>query len=236
MPSNGILGTAESSSPAGHGTAMLSLIAGYELGVAKRVTPILARVPRRNPNGLGATPEDWLAAIAAVSDDLDQYQAGRSGNTATAIVLLAIYYPRTLFIKGDTDYSLYIANKWAGVLNSMVAKGAVLVTGSGNANEDSGGTTVDGFPGGFGSNPPINNWPYIPELLVAGPLIPSTGAVSAQTKMGNAVPNIWAPGDSIYAANGNKAGWPAGEIAPGSKGTSDGTWPRLTNYFFPLTS
>jgi len=208
---------------------MLSLVAGYSLEVAKRLTPILARVPRRNRGGGGATSEDWLATLAAINDDLDQYQAG-STTTATAIVLMAIYWPLTLFIVDGTDNSPVIAKGWAGILNSMVGKGAMLVTGSGNQ-----GGAVDGFPSGFGSQPPINNWPYIPSLLVAGAVIPNTGAVSSTTTTGNNVPNIWAPGEAITVANGNKAGWTNsdGSINPsgaynveGSKGTSDGVWTR----------
>jgi hypothetical protein len=202
---------------------MLSLIAGYELGVAKRASPILARVPRRDALGLGATLEDWTAALSKVNDDLDRFQAGRTGDTATAVVLMAIYFPRTKFFVLDTDFSGPITATWTGILRSMVAKGAVLVTGSGNANKDN-LPDVDGFPAAFGANAPINGWPLVPELLVAGAVFPADGSISSITKThANGLPNIWAPGDSLYTANGNKAGWPDGEIAPGSKGTSDGS-------------
>lgn len=55
-----------------HGTAMLSLVAGATLGIAKKITPILVRLPGaliiRDEQDLeqfagSFTPEDWLSAL-----------------------------------------------------------------------------------------------------------------------------------------------------------------------------
>lgn len=69
----------------GHGTQMLSLVAGNLLGVVKRLKPILVRMPRGSPNGHGWSKEAWLKGLAAINDDLGAI----SGDGLRAIVLMA---------------------------------------------------------------------------------------------------------------------------------------------------
>jgi hypothetical protein len=223
----GSAGTSTVFTAKGHGTAMLSIVAGSKLGVAKRVTPILARVPRGIRGVLSITAEDWLRNLKAINDDLDKHHFNIRGQPASAVVLMAIYYPRRLWVVDGVDNSLAVAKQWAAVLSSMVEKGAILVTGSGN--DDS---PVDGIPAGFASQPPINNWPYISELLVAGGVNIKDNSRYFGTNIGNGIPNIWAPGESIIVASGNKAGWNNpfqgpeefgyGPYNDGSRGTSEG--------------
>lgn len=112
-----------------HGTAMLSLVAGSTLGVAKKVTPMVVRLPGalfiRNEQGVedfagSFTPEDWLSALGMVNDEL----RGRTGASASCVVLMAQYYPRA--IVDDA----WVRRVWE-VLSEMERRGAILVRGQG---------------------------------------------------------------------------------------------------------
>ena len=80
-----------------HGTSMLSLVTGKLAGVAKKVAPIIVRLPNgwaHNDAGergwRGFTPEIWSNALSKVLDDL----GSEHRTEASAVVLLADYYPR----------------------------------------------------------------------------------------------------------------------------------------------
>jgi len=107
---------------------MLSLVAGTTVGVSKRVTPILVRVPRRLPRGGGTTPEDWLQAVSRVNDAFTT-----PSTDSRAVLLMAFYYPRSAFRIGELDYSLGFRTRMATLLQSLARKGVILVTGTGNS-------------------------------------------------------------------------------------------------------
>lgn len=67
----------------GHGTCMLSKVAGDVYGVAKKVNPVLVRVPRF------ANKEDWLDGLSAITDDL----GARSDKGAKSVLSMSFYYP-----------------------------------------------------------------------------------------------------------------------------------------------
>lgn len=113
-----------------HGTAMLSLVAGATLGVAKDISPIIVRLPgslwERNDTTRtyrfvsGFTPEDWLTALGMVNDEL---QASHNGQSR-CVVLLAQYFPN------DRATDAWIQRGWQ-LLQELSQRGAILVTGQG---------------------------------------------------------------------------------------------------------
>ncbi|KAH0435727.1 hypothetical protein CcaCcLH18_04681 [Colletotrichum camelliae] len=126
-----------------HGTAMLSIIAGAHIGIAKKVKPIMVRVPRRQSKGGGASPEHWLSALSAVDDAIPDQSA-----TTRAILCMAQGHKFEDFRKDwerqnkdkvqDTEKEA--SDQWAHfrlrmhrILSSLIAKGVFIVTGSGNA-------------------------------------------------------------------------------------------------------
>lgn len=114
-----------------HGTNMLSLLLGETLGVAKRASPIVVRLPgsRLDSNGNAVetfTPEDLLTALGKVNDQLPARE-GDADAPASCVVLLAHHYP-----------SATIEERWAlqvwSLLEEMKKRGAILVTGQGEHN------------------------------------------------------------------------------------------------------
>lgn len=67
----------------GHGTCMLSKIAGNLYGVAKKAKPVLVRVSRN------ANKEHWLDGLSAITDDL----GARSDKGANSVLSMSFYYP-----------------------------------------------------------------------------------------------------------------------------------------------
>lgn len=109
---------------------MLALIAGPNVGVAKKVKPYVVRVPRRKQNGGGSKPDDWLAGVAKVLDRFD-----KPSKTTLAILNLSWSWDEDTYerhpLKGDDDF-LRFRNRLADLLNRLVENGVFVVTGSGN--------------------------------------------------------------------------------------------------------
>ncbi|KAI1337020.1 peptidase S8/S53 domain-containing protein [Xylariaceae sp. FL0016] len=126
LPRGGILRDSEGTIRAdakAHGTAMLSLAVGKKYGVAKRAKPVLVRLPRRLPNGGGMTISDYVTGLGLISQDLDQYQAGRGqyGKAATAVVLMAFQWPKSYWISNNTgqDFSYYARSTFGRVFRTL---------------------------------------------------------------------------------------------------------------------
>jgi hypothetical protein len=145
-------------------------------------------------------------------------------------VLIAFSFPKSGFVTdGDVDFSEKIRASFAKLFKSMVEKGAVLVTGSGNSDKKGAtytNTVVDGYPqllavseapvDGYGAILPVD------ELVVVGAIDVKSGNTWGGTKMLTAqgLPHVYAPGDSVWVADGNKAHWKNSIYRP-SSGTSD---------------
>ncbi|KAI1204616.1 peptidase S8/S53 domain-containing protein [Annulohypoxylon truncatum] len=185
-----------------HGTSMLSLVTGRDVGVSKRVKPYLVRMPRRHiPTGTAGdrsghpTNEDWLEAISKVNDHL----ITRS-NEAKAIALLAFHIPRESFMRDGEDHSAGFDARMRYLLKDLICKGVLPITGSGNYLEK---TTVDGFPANYGRS----DYDPIPEVLVVrGVHVPSF-ELDSQTDFDRGLPHVFAPGSNIKCAEGNRAVW-----------------------------
>lgn len=117
-------------------------------------------------------------------------------------------------LKCCRDLVTYIAKSMSRILQVMADRGAVIITGSGNAEEFVEGirdTKLDGYPALLAeAHPDPNNSDirHVPELIVVGAIDPSTNAIWPGTRTNNAgIPEVYAPGASVWVANGNKGAW-----------------------------
>jgi hypothetical protein len=121
---------------------MLGMVAGWKLGIAKRVKPILVRVPRRRDTGHGATAEDYLAGVGKLIDIFAE-----SSQSTRAIVSLSWNFNQERYIGGlggtpsdpvfGPTFELdalfpYWQMRLQDLLKSLVERGFFVVTGSGN--------------------------------------------------------------------------------------------------------
>ncbi|KAI2463406.1 peptidase S8/S53 domain-containing protein [Annulohypoxylon bovei var. microspora] len=186
-----------------HGTSMLSLVTGANVGVSKGVKPYLVRVPRRHiPTGTvrdrsrHATNEDWLEGISKVNDHL----AGRKNDTK-AIILLAFHIPRESFMRDGKDRSLGFDARLRFLLKDLVDKGVLPITGTGNNMNQA--STIDGFPANYGRS----DYNPITEVLVVRSVHSTSFALANQTDFDRGLPHIFAPGYGIKCAEGNRGAW-----------------------------
>jgi len=118
-----------------HGTAMLSLVTGKTLGVSKKVSPIVVRIPTVavvDENGLtknlGFTRETWITALSKVLDDLGV----NSKQQASSVVLLAQHSPREKLFADGANPDGFI-QRMRALLDEMNDRGAIVVTGAGES-------------------------------------------------------------------------------------------------------
>ncbi|KAK2766892.1 hypothetical protein FQN54_006206 [Arachnomyces sp. PD_36] len=190
-----------------HGTGMLGAVAGAKLGVAKKVTPVLVRVPRRKKLGSGASPENYLEGVAMVDNSI------QSGTTDTqAILSLSWYFDNELYFgRVDRDHKSFGLFRQAlyQLLTSLIRKGLFVVTGSGNRG------VAAGWPALYGAHPATvepekqDGWLHIPELLVVGSEDLAYGGKSMKSGYSpdKGLPHVYAPGEGILCAQGDKARW-----------------------------
>ncbi len=106
-----------------HGTCMLSKVAGHYFGVAKKVDPVIVRVPRRG--GGPANKEDYLEGISKVYDDLMERSEGPDEIKERSVLSTSWYYPR-----GNLNEAWIRRAKV--LLEKLVILGVSPVAGSGN--------------------------------------------------------------------------------------------------------
>lgn len=210
----------------GHGTCMLSLVCGANVGVAKRVKPWVVRVPRRVPDGGtaataigGSTAEDYVDGVSAVLDAL----AGSSGTSAQteAILLMSWSYARPQFKgpDGEDESDGFRVRLWQ-LLTALVNKGVLPITGSGNLRgATTGGPWPDQWPAAYGFVPSrATDLTTIDEILVVGGVNVPAGDIYASTIVDNrGIPHMYAPASPIQCAAAT-----AGQHLKTSAGTSDG--------------
>lgn len=116
-----------------HGTTMLGMVAGAKLGIAKKVKPVLVRVPRRSEFGGGASPMDYLEGVSLVNDAFN----GKSKETK-AILSLSWCYTLALYTGGvqntlaQSGFEIWKIRLYR-LITSLIEKGVFVVTGSGNS-------------------------------------------------------------------------------------------------------
>ncbi|KAH7139640.1 hypothetical protein B0J13DRAFT_638583 [Dactylonectria estremocensis] len=214
-----------------HGTSMLSLVAGKTVGVAKNINAHIARLPRKRATGMGFTPEDYLETLAEVNERMTG-----DGSTASGVLLLAQMYQRNFFyrLKGDGTTNPLTLNgatfdesfgfEWRlhTLLEQIMAKGNIVVTGAGNVQS----ATIDGWPQNFGKNSGILQ---LPDIIVVGAVTPGEPGASdvlvyGSTDLASGLPHVYAPGYNMMVADGNRQLWNADKtegIHRTGKGTSD---------------
>ncbi|KAM5343783.1 hypothetical protein ACJ41O_012320 [Fusarium nematophilum] len=218
-----------------HGTSMLSLVAGKTLGVVKNIKPHLARLPRRHEDGrIGGpfTSEDFIDTISAVNDRIT---ADADGGVS-AVLLLAHMFTRNSFnrLKGDGtkeflldvndnafDTSLGFELRLFTILQDIMAKGALVVTGAGNEPS----LTIDGWPQNYAKS---GEQLSLPDLLVVGatsrgdPADINFRTGHGSTDLENNLPHVYAPGYRVTVAEGSTHMWEWEEFRTRqSSGTSD---------------
>lgn len=125
---------------------MLTKVAGYLYGVAKKASPILVRVPRvstttsTNENGdmlvsLKNPPVTaYLDGVSKVLDDWQRKQAAPQGssplNFKTATLLMSWYVPPAELPPGDAGTNF--VGKLYQLLNKLISLGVIPIAGSGN--------------------------------------------------------------------------------------------------------
>ena len=102
---------------------MLDKIGGNKFGIAKKVSPVIVKVPREGG------PEGWLDSVWKVYDDFKpKYDA--DPKHATAVLSMSWGYPEDELAKEG------IKDRWMDelrmLLQKLVAMGVLPVTGSGN--------------------------------------------------------------------------------------------------------
>ena len=105
----------------GHGTAMLSKVCGFSLGVAKRASATIVKCEAK------VRPECLLDALTKVLDDVEE-----EGYT-NVVVSMSLFWEITVLQTQLTPAgaTLWI-NRMIDVMNDLANLGVILVTGSGN--------------------------------------------------------------------------------------------------------
>ncbi|KAI0179368.1 peptidase S8/S53 domain-containing protein [Hypoxylon sp. FL1284] len=231
----------------GHGTKMLGELAGLKKGAAKRVKPILVRTPRRNARGSQARAEDYVDGVGKVLEDLNSAKNPDNPQTRTRAILSMSWYVRPGNIEAKDIGGLQ--KRLNDLLKAIVAKGVLPITASGNNYdiEITGVPALYGLPNpeGFGGA----TLSHIPELLVVGAVNAPDGNIwhddtghGTNVDEGGGLPHIYAPGQDIAMAYGDKTQWKSN--SPGDASlyiTESGTSPAtaltagLAAYFVGLT-
>ncbi|RFU26068.1 hypothetical protein B7463_g10270, partial [Scytalidium lignicola] len=170
---------------AGHGTAMLSKVAGDTLGVAKSTNTVIVVCPAT------VKAECYQDAVTKVYDDI------RRNTVTNAVLLMSIYFDP--HAPGVTD--VWINAVRMGLTN-IANTGTVIVTGSGNGKLD----TIRGYPASFALKTlPANE--RVPSLIVAAGTDPY-GTIATMFSGAIVLPNtdpeidlVWAPGYGITVAD-----------------------------------
>ena len=182
-----------------HGTSMLSLVAGKTVGVAKNINPIIVRMPCRphpkNPNVKESMQgSDWIDALGLINDELD-------GSTPK-VVLMASGWTTTQFPgpDGQDQYDGFVL-RHKDMLDALAAKGAILVTGAGNA----GAARVYVVPAIYGK--PGLGSQHVPSLIVAGGVhSDGVSGIKGDSEPAAGVPHVYAPGYEVYSVK-DKSLW-----------------------------
>lgn len=126
-----------------HGTGMLAFVTGRLLGSSKNVEPWLVRVPRRNPDGGGYRPQDWLRGVSLINQRITE----RTEATQAIVSLSWMLKIKQLNNWGGIEFREIYKASLAAEIRSLIDKGVLVVTGSGNQRVVSSPRTVTtGFP------------------------------------------------------------------------------------------
>ncbi|KAM7214287.1 Peptidase S8/S53 domain containing protein [Rhypophila decipiens] len=150
----------------GHGTSMLSVVAGQSLGVMKSGRVTIVRMPRRDDSGI-ARPEDYLTGLANIMDEFTARRASRPPSQSPneppplrTILLMALQWDQREITGDLTGHRVWMQK----LICHLEAEGVLVVTGAGNRANAL--ISIEGWPAIFGNpNDPVN---YCPNVLVVG--------------------------------------------------------------------
>ncbi|KAK8104949.1 hypothetical protein PG999_008308 [Apiospora kogelbergensis] len=175
-----------------HGTAMLALIVGNHLGVAKKIKPLLQTFDKPSDKTLAILNLSWYWT----AEGYDKANKGK-----------------------DTFFGF--RNRLAALINTLIRNGVFVVTGSGNDGYIFGWPSLFGVPQDKlwpSLNQYRSTWIHIPRLMVVGALNPADGTrwlksgisapISTTDDDGQWFPELYAPGSELAFANGDKNKWP----------------------------
>lgn len=103
-----------------HGTCMLDKVAGNKYGVAKKVNPVVVRVPNQ-------TPEAYLDTVRRIRADYEPIH-DQNPTTARTIINMSWGFTREQLGEGFLQW----VEELAGLLQLLISKGALVVVPSGN--------------------------------------------------------------------------------------------------------
>ncbi|KAH7407387.1 glycosyl hydrolase family 71-domain-containing protein [Cadophora sp. MPI-SDFR-AT-0126] len=168
--------------PWGHGSCILSLMVGKQLGLAKKANAFASVITRD-----GYINENFLDGLSKFYDHIiDNNKQGQ------AVVNMALSFTRG---RGVSDEWV---DRFGYILQQMVANNIFIVTGAGNiVGSRPTETAVDGYPALY-RDP--SHTPYIPQLVVAGGVDLDYGARWTGTKQADFI-NAWAPGDDVQCSD-----------------------------------
>ncbi|KAF6823680.1 hypothetical protein CMUS01_10593 [Colletotrichum musicola] len=190
-----------------HGTSMLSVLAGANLGIAKKVKPIVVRAPRRHEDGSGASPEDWLETLVVIHNLFPNESEMTLAIVSMSWTYSLLKYKRSWMGTNPQSTDQEVAESFElfktrlrAILRNLIRKGLFVVTGSGNTG------VMESYPALFGGEDvPAEH--RIPELLVVGATDMYDGKIWGKSgrKVEAKLPHIYAPGASVLVANGDMA-------------------------------
>jgi hypothetical protein len=167
---------------------MLGLVVGKTVGVAKNANPVVVRMPCRGP-AQGMQPPDWIVALGRIYDDLDADKP--------SVVLMASYWSKLFFPGPDgTDNMRGFEARHKDLLDALVSRNAVLVTGSGNV----GTLTINGAPANFGK-PGDQNVPAL--LVIGGVYADGVSGMVGNVDLDQGLPHAYAPAYNVMTADAN---------------------------------
>jgi hypothetical protein len=159
---------------------MLGLVVGKTAGIARNARPIVVRLPApQGDNRINFSAEEWVTFLSKINDDLGT----NPSSEATCVVVIAQYWKSAQL--PTVDPVGWVWRVWS-LMEQMTAKGAIIVTGSGNVAEG----VLDGIPANFGkSNAPKK----LPSLIVAGALTREGKGTGYVDDPIGGIPHVYAP-------------------------------------------
>jgi hypothetical protein len=187
---------------------MLSLVAGATVGVAKNIDPVIVRMPCRG-RFKAFQPPEWIDALSKIYEDLD---AAKPSVVLMASSWTKEYFPHPDPNRFDWEAMVGFEARQKALLDALVSKNAVLVTGSGNKDLP----TIGGSPAIFGKAGGFN----VPSLLVIGGVYADGSGLKGDTDLAAGLPHAYGPAVNVKVASAIPPDWDKDELLRKTSGTS----------------
>jgi subtilisin family serine protease len=185
---------------------MLDKVTGTKYGVAKKVNPVIVKVPGQKWTKEDPSLDEYLEGVHLTLKDIQS-----KGNGANAVISISWYYPAQHV---DQDW----IDKLESYITDIIKEGATVVVAAGN---DGLSKNVDGYPAALVTK--------IPEMIVVGASMYSgerwlsaSGAGSNLDTERN-IPDVYAPGAQSPTEGIQMANCRPNRPYQGAPGTSPAT-------------